>query len=85
MLPPFDLSVPSDDRYRSLTPEVTAKYAELAGRPAADAQALATEVNEAATRLAKPDQNIDIKLTSTEDRVNVSLESAGQTATLTSR
>jgi hypothetical protein len=85
MLLPFDLSVPSDDRYRSLTPEVAAKYAELAGRPAADAEALGAEVAAAAARLAKPDHNIEVKLTSTADAVNVSLESNGQSATVTSR
>ncbi len=85
MLLPFDLSVPSDDRYRSLTPEVAAKYAELAGRPAADAQALAADVEAAAARLATPDHNIEIKLTSTDAAVTVSLESAGQSALVKSR
>jgi len=31
MLPPFDLSVPTDARFRPMAPEVAAKYAELAG------------------------------------------------------
>jgi hypothetical protein len=85
MLPPFDLSVPSDDRYRSLAPEAVTKYAELAGRSAADAQALGAETGEAAARLAKVDQNIDMKMSSTDSSVSVTLECGGQSATLESR
>ncbi len=85
MLPPFDLSVPSDDRYRSLSSEVAVKYAEVAGRPATDAQALGAAVGEAATRLAKADENIDVKLSSNDAAVTVSLSCDGTSATLTTR
>lgn len=85
MLPPFELSVPSDDRYRSLAPQAAAKYAELAGRPAADAQALGADVAEAAARVAAADENIDVKLSSDETAVRVSISCHGQSATVRSR
>jgi hypothetical protein len=85
MLPPFDLSVPSDDRYRPLAPEVATKYAELAGRPADAAQAFGADVGDASKRLGKPDQNIDLKLSSTDAAVTASVSAGGQSATLTSR
>lgn len=85
MLPPFDLSVPSEERYRALAPEVAAKYAELAGRAAADAKALGVEVERAAAELATPDENIRMQLVAAPDAVSVSLDCNGKSATLTSR
>ena len=85
MLPPFDLSVPSDDRYRSLAPEVAVKYAELAGRSPADAQALGADVDRAAAALAKHDENIRLQYVAADEAVEVSLECAGKSSKVTSR
>ena len=88
MLPPFDLSVPSDDRYRSLAPEAAAKYAELAGRPAADAQAFGAEVGAATDTLARADENVEVKFQTTADGpggVVASLNCGGQSVSIKSR
>ena len=91
MLPPFDLSVPSDDRFRSLAPEAAAKYAELAGRPAADAAAFGAEVGAGTDKLARTDENIEVKLQTNSDgpggpeKVVASLHCGGQSLSITSR
>ena len=85
MLPPFDLSVPSDTRYRPLAGEAAAKYAELAGRPADAAKAFGAEVDEATARMARPDENIDVKFVTNEQSVGATLACGDQSATLKTR
>jgi hypothetical protein len=73
MLPPFDLSLPSDARYRGLAPEVATKYAELAGCPAAASQGMGRDVETAATDLAPAGDDIAMTLSNPAGAVEVDM------------
>jgi hypothetical protein len=87
MLPPFDLSVPADARYRSTAPEAAAKYAELAGCAPAAANALRTDVDAAAAKMASSPlrddaQNIALGFTTAESEVVVKMTCGSESATI---
>ena len=82
MLPPFDLSVPADARYRSTAPEAAAKYAELAGCAPAAATALRDDVEATATKMAAAGHDIALGFTTAESEVVVKMTSGSQTATI---
>ena len=82
MLPPFDLSVPSDVRYRSVAPEAAAKYAELAGCAPAAAAALRNDVDAAAAKMAAADGNIALGFSTAESEVVVTMASGAQSTTI---
>ena len=82
MLPPFDLSVPTDARFRSMAPEAAAKYAELAGCAPAAAAAIKENVDAAATKMASCGENIALGFTTAESEVVVKMTCGGQNATI---
>lgn len=80
MLPPFDLSVPTDARFRSMAPDVAAKYAELAGCAPAAATAVRGDVDAATTKMASAGENIDIKCAATETGVVFTMTCGAESA-----
>lgn len=81
MLPPFDLSVPTDARFRTMAPDAAAKYAELAGCTAAVATVRA-DVDAATEKMASAGENIDIKCTSTDTGVVIMMTCGSASATV---
>jgi len=80
---PFKLTVPIDDSYRSLAPDVSAKYAELAGGTADDGQALASEINAAIDKVAHGSPHgagVDLDFHVVAGSVEVHLQCHGRTA-----
>jgi len=82
MLPPFDLSVPTDARFRSTAPEAAAKYAELAGCAPAAASAMRDDVEAVATKMASCGENIALGFTTAESEVVVKMSCGGENATI---
>ena len=87
MLPPFELSVPADARYRPTAPEAAAKYAELAGCAPAAATALRDEVDAAAEKMAASSlrndvANIALSFVTADSEVVVTMTCGGQHATI---
>lgn len=82
MLPPFDLSVPTDARFRSTAPEAAAKYAELAGCAPAAASAMKDDVDATATKMASCGENIALGFTTAESEVVVKMSCGGESATI---
>lgn len=82
MLPPFDMSVPADARFRSMAPDVAAKYAELAGCAPAAATAVRDEVDATAAKMAASGENIAIGFTTAESEVIVKMSCGSQSATI---
>jgi hypothetical protein len=82
MLPPFDLSVPTDARFRSMAPEVAAKYAELAGCAPAAATAIHDQVDATSTSMADSGENIALGFSTAESEVVVTMACGGQNATI---
>jgi hypothetical protein len=79
---PFKLTVPVDDRYRSLAPDVAAKYAELAGGSANDGHALSTALNAAIDTLihgARHGAGIDLDFHIAAGSVEVHVQCEGRT------
>jgi hypothetical protein len=82
----FKLTVPVDERYRNLAPDVSAKYAELAGGTADDGKALSSEVNAAIEKLAHGAPHgagVDLAFHVAAGRVEVQLQCHGRTAAVT--
>jgi hypothetical protein len=80
---PFTLTVPVDDRYRHLAPDVSAKYAELAGGTADDGRALAAEINAAIDKIAHGAPHgagVELAFHAAAGRVEVHLQCHGRTA-----
>ena len=82
MPPPFDLSVPSDARYRVLAPAVAAKYAVLAGCPEADAAAIQADVDRAAESLAAAGDDIALRFDADAGEMRVTLTCGAQSSTV---
>jgi hypothetical protein len=83
MSDPFKLTVPVDERYRNLAPDVSAKYAELAGGSAEDGKALSSAVNAAMEKLvhgAPHGAGVDLAFHVAAGHVEVHLHSHGRTA-----
>lgn len=81
MLPPFDFSVPTDARFRTMAPDVAAKYAELAGCAAA-AAAVRADVDTATEKMASAGENIDFKCASTDTGVVITMMCGSASATV---
>ena len=82
MLPPFDLSVPTDVRFRTMAPDVAARYAELAGCAPVATTAVRDQVDAAATKMATAGENIAIGFSTEEAEVIVQMSCGSQTATI---
>ena len=82
MLPPFDLSVPTDARFRPMAPEVAAKYAELAGCAPAAATAVRDQVDAAALKMATCGENIALGFVTAEFEVIVTMSCGSEHATI---
>ncbi len=82
MLPSFQLSVPADARYRVLAPEVSAKYAALAGCSEDDAKAVLAEVERATARLAAAGDDIALVLAADAGGLLVTMTCGAHTETV---
>jgi hypothetical protein len=82
MLPPFDLTVPTDARYRPLAPEVAGKFAELAGCAPAAASEVRSQVDAAADTLMPAGQEITLGCSTTDQEVVFQMRCGDQTATI---
>jgi hypothetical protein len=82
MPPPFDLSVPSDAKFRVLAPEVTAKYAALAGCSEAEATAVQADVERAVASLAGAGENIALKFDADAGELRVVLTCGSASSTV---
>ena len=82
MLPPFDLSVPTDARFRTMAPDVAAKYAELAGCAPVATTAVRDQVDAAATTMATAGENIALGFSTEAAEVIVKMSCGSQTATI---
>ena len=80
--PPFELSVPSDARYRVLAPEVAAKYAVLAGCADAEAEAVLADVARAAEDLAGRGGDIALSFAVDGGELRVTLTCGTERATV---
>lgn len=86
MSDPFKLTVPVDDRYRNLAPDVAAKYAELAGGTADDGKALAAAINAAIDKIAHGAHRgagVDLDFHVAAGSVEVQARCEGRTAAVT--
>lgn len=73
---PLTLVVPVDGPYRTLGPELAAKFTEMAGGSAADAEALAEALSKALDQLATgaaEGDHVDLKLQADAAGVEVTL------------
>jgi hypothetical protein len=80
---PVRLTVPVDDRYRVLGPEVASKYAELVGGTAADGASLAAALTEAVDKLLAASgsaDGIELAFEPGPDGVEISLTCGAQSA-----
>lgn len=82
MLTPFEMSVPSDARYRVLAPEVAAKYAVLAGCSEEDAKSVQADVERAAADLAAGGGEIAVVFGVDAGELQVRLNCGMQSATV---
>lgn len=82
MLPSFEMSVPAEARYRVLGPEVAARYAALAGCPAAEAESVSTEVDRAAADLAAEGVDLMLVFAVAAGALQVTLTAAGRAITV---
>jgi hypothetical protein len=81
MPPPLRVSVPADDRYRAVGPEMVGKYAELAGCGTAEAATVLADVTKAADDLAKAGTDIAIACDAGGAELHVTL-TAGSRSTV---
>ncbi len=80
MLAPVTLSVPVEPRYRTLAPELAAKYAELCGCGSRDAQSLADRVRlsiAAIAASASSDADLSVMFRVENGHVEVHLRTQG--------
>lgn len=82
MLPPFDMSVPTDARYRTLAPDVAAKFAELAGCAAAAATEVRAKVDAATESMAAAGESLAVGCSTTGREVVVEMTCGDQQTTI---
>jgi hypothetical protein len=76
----FSLQVPIDDRFRTLGPEIAAKFVEVLGGAAADGEALADAVAAAMTQVSAghgPHADVHLAFESNAGGLQVTLQCAG--------
>ena len=76
----FSLQVPIDDRFRTLGPEMAAKFVEVLGGAAADGEALAESVGAAMTEVSAahgPHADVHLTFESNPGGLQVTLECGG--------
>jgi hypothetical protein len=82
---PFKLTVPADERYRVLAPEVAGKYVELMGGTAADGTALAAALNDAVDTLLAgggPADGIEVAFRPGADGIEVNVAYGGRSTVI---
>lgn len=78
----FSLQVPIDDRFRTLGPEIAAKFVEVVGGGAADGEAFAEAVSAAMTTVATghgPHADVHLAFESNAGGLQVTLNCGGHT------